>query len=260
MLRTCRPDPGPDEPSIEEGRRLNAGRAVATVSPPVVRDARVVSRERRADGARHAGHGGADATCGCSTGRKGALTRAHRRASTSPTRSASRSPVKDAPSNARFQLVADNPRGHYQSDGAVARPRSRTVTIKVSKKNGLTITGVVKGLARAHIRKVELLVGKGSKAQKAAAIGVDRAHAAHGHAVDDGALGPRPARRRARSYNVSCCGSPTANGRHRRRPPVRVRAHVAVLARAVPLALAMRLLLAAPAGAGGGADEAPRAC
>ena len=36
----------------------------------------------------------------------------------------------------------------------------------MAKKNGLTITGVVKGLARAHIRKVELLVGKGNKAQK----------------------------------------------------------------------------------------------
>ncbi len=162
ILRSADPIPGLTK-YFEQGRRLNAGRAVAMVSSPVVRDARVVSR----DGVPTVR--GTLVTEGPTDmwvqyGPKGALTKRTAVKHTTDALSFSIA-VKDAPENARFQLVADNPRGHYQSEEM--SPGSKpTVSIKVAKKNGLTITGVVKGLARAHIHEVELLVGKGNKAQK----------------------------------------------------------------------------------------------
>ena len=132
ILRSADRIPGLTKP-IEQGRRLNAGRAVATVSPPLVRDARVELRAAcRRCLARWSRTG--RPTCACTTGRRARLRSAPPSKHVTDALSFAIAD-QDAPCNARFQLVADNPRGHYQSPELAPATKPR-VTLSARRAAG----------------------------------------------------------------------------------------------------------------------------
>jgi hypothetical protein len=159
--------------SVQEGRRLNAGRAVAAMSKPWIRDPRVERRNGKLTIL------GTLVTDGPSTlyvlhGKPGAVTvKTDERTVTDALNLSI--VVAGATASDHYRLVADNARGHFESIefGLVEKP---AITLSARRQgNTVIVNAKVNGWSRAQIRSIELLLGRNGQQPRrtSAPISVD---------------------------------------------------------------------------------------
>jgi hypothetical protein len=144
--------------SVQEGRRLNAGRAVASLSRPWVRDPRVEVRNGKLTIL------GTLVTAGPTTlyvlhGKAGAVN-AKTDERTVDDASNLSIVVAGAGASDRYRLVADNARGLFESFefGLVEKP---AITLAARRQgNAVIVNAKVNGWSRAQIASIELLLGR----------------------------------------------------------------------------------------------------